>query len=48
MFSEGPSFFVLLFVIMGLYVAPARASPASVSDHVMTSQDQVKVDIVRT
>ena len=48
MFSKGPSFFVLLFVNMGLYFAPARASLASVSDLVMTSQDYIKVERDRT
>ena len=48
MFSKGPSFFVLLFVIMGLYFVPARGRPASVSDHVMTSQEYLKVEHVRT
>ena len=47
MFSEGPPYFVLLFVIMGFF-APARGSPASVSDHVMTSQDYIKVEHVGT
>ena len=37
MSSKGPSFFVLLFLIMGLYFAPVRGSPTSVSDHVTTS-----------
>ena len=48
MFSKGPSFFVLLFVNLGLYFAPARGSPASVSDHVMTSQEYKKIEHVRT
>ena len=29
---------------MGLCFAPARGSPASFSDHVMTSQDYIKVN----
>ena len=32
----------------GFEFAPARGSPASVSDHVMTSQDYIKVEQVRT
>ena len=48
MFSKGPSFFVFLFVIMGLFFAPARGSPASVSDHVKTSQEYINVEHVRT
>ena len=48
MFSGGPSFFVVFFVIMGLYFAPVRGSTASVNDHVMISQDYIKVEHVRT
>ena len=48
MFSKGLSFFVLLFVIMGLYFAPTHGSPANVSDHVMISQDYIKVERDRT
>ena len=48
MFSKGPSIFVILFVIMGIYFAPARGSPASVNDYIMTSQDYIKVEHVRT
>ena len=44
---ERSFFFVLLFVNMWLYFAPARGSPASVSDHVMTSQDYIEVEHVR-
>ena len=32
----------------GFEFAPARGSPASVSDHVMTSQDYIEVEQVRT
>ena len=46
MFSESPSFFVL-FEIMCFEISPAPGSPASVSDHVMTSQDYIKVEHVR-
>ena len=44
------SFFIIvhLFVVMGLYFVPARGCPASVSDHVTTSKDYIKVDHVRT
>ena len=45
MFSKDSSFFVLLFVIMGIDFAPARGTPASVSDHVRTSQDYIKVNM---
>ena len=44
MFSDGPSFFGL----MGFEFEPARGSPASFSDHVMTSRDYIKVEQVRT
>ena len=43
-FSKDSSFFVLLFVIMGIDFAPARGSSASVSHHVMASQDYIKVN----
>ena len=46
MFLKGPSFFVILFV-WGFEFAPACGSPASVSDHVMTSQNHKKVKHVR-
>ena len=47
--SEGPSFFVLFVCNDGdLNFSPARGSPASASDHVMTSQDYIKVEHVRT
>ena len=48
MFSKGPLFFVVLFVIMGLYFVPACDRPASVSDDVMTSQEYLKVEQDRT
>ena len=48
MFSKGPSVFVLLFVIMGIYFAPARGSSASVGDHIMTSKVYIKVEHVGT
>ena len=38
----------LLFVMMGFQFAPARGSPTSVTDFVMTSQDYIKVEHVRT
>ena len=41
-------FLYLCFVIMGLYLSTSRGSSANVSDHVMTSQDYVKVEHVRT
>ena len=41
-------FFLLLFLIMGFEFSTANGSPASVSDHVMTSQDYIKVENVRT
>ena len=44
MFSKDSSFFLLSFIIMGLYFVSARGSPASVSDRVMTSQDYIKVE----
>ena len=34
--------------LLGFEFAPARASPASVSDHVMTCQDYIKVERVGT
>ena len=42
MFSDGPITFVLF------ENAPARGSPASVSDHAMTSQDYIKVEHAKT
>ena len=47
MFSEGP-FLCFLLVFKGFEVAPARGSPASVNDHVMTSHACIKVEHVRT
>ena len=41
-------FLLILFVIMGLYFAPAHGRPANLSDHVMTSQDYIEVEHVRT
>ena len=38
MFSKGPSFFVILFVIIKFEFSPAPGEPASARDHVMTSQ----------
>ena len=35
-------------LLWGIDFAPARGSPASVSDHVITSQDYIKVEQVRT
>ena len=44
----GRSFiFCTLFVSMGLYFAPARGSPVSVSEHVMASQVYIKVEHIR-
>ena len=48
MFPKGSSFFVVLYVMKGLYFAPARGSPARVSEHVLTSQDHTKVEHIRT
>ena len=47
MFSES-LFIFLFFYWWGFELAPARGSPASVSDHFMTSQDYIKVEHVRT
>ena len=48
MFSKGSSFFIFLFVIMGLYFVPAGGSPAGVIEHTMISQDYIIVQHVRT
>ena len=49
MFSEVPSFFVL-FVCneREVEIRPKNGSPANDSDRVMTSQDYIKVEHVRT
>ena len=41
-------FLLILFVIMGLFFAPAHGRPANLSDHVMTSQNYIEVEHVRT
>ena len=53
--SEGTHFFGRTFIFCtfclqwwGFEFAPARGSPAIVSDHVMTSQDYIKVEHVST
>ena len=48
MFSRGPSNFVVLFVILAIYFAPARGSSTNVGDHIKTSKDYKKVEHVRT
>ena len=49
MFSESPSFFVNFFLkSWGFDYAPACGSPASVTVHIMTSQDYIKVKQVRS
>ena len=48
MFSEEPSSFVFLFVMVSSEFVAARSSNANVSAQVMTSQDLVKVEFVRT
>ena len=49
MFSKGPSFFcTLCFWWWGFEFEPACGSCASVSDHVMTSKDFIKVQHVST
>ena len=40
--------FCFCLLLWGIDFAPARGSPASVSDRVMTSQDCIKVEHVRT
>ena len=45
MFSKGPSFSILLFEGMGFAFAPARGSPATVSDLVLTSRGYIKLNL---
>ena len=47
-FGRSFNFCYFCLLLWGIDFAPARGSPASVSDHVMTSQDYIKVEKVRT
>ena len=42
------NFFLFFSAMMRFWIAPAPSSPASVSDHVMTSQDYTKIEHVMT
>ena len=48
MFSKGPSSFVLCLESWGFGFSTALGSPASVIEQVMTSQEYIKVEHVRT
>ena len=48
LFRKGLLFLYFLFVMMGFEFAPARGGHVSVSDQVITSQDDIKVEHIRT